>query len=97
MPNGDSSSSLPLNENLPFKSVKKPDFQKIECTFHGSFTFFYFTHHFRVVLACLVVSMVTAVYSNSSVFIVCDSGVVRGDILQCSASVVDICTDDTQC
>ena len=59
--------------------------------------FFYFTRHFRVVLACLVVSMVTALHSNSSVFVVCDSGVVRGDILQCSASVVNICTDDTQC
>lgn len=29
---------------LPFKSVKKPDFQKIECTFHGSFTFFSISH-----------------------------------------------------
>ena len=29
---------------LPFKSVKKPDFQKMECTFHGSFTFFSISH-----------------------------------------------------
>ena len=29
---------------LPFKSVKKPDFQKIECTFHESFTFFSISH-----------------------------------------------------
>lgn len=84
-------------KTLPFKSLKNLMNRKLKCTFHGSFTFFYFTHHFRVVLACLAVSMVTALHSNSSVFIVCDSGVVRGDILQCSASVVDICTDDTQC
>ena len=42
--NGDSSSSLPLNENFTFQICKKPDFQKMECTFHGSFTFFSISH-----------------------------------------------------
>ena len=52
---------------------------------------------FRVVLACLDVAITAAYNCSSSVSVVGDSCLVRGDILQCQARVVDICTDDPQC
>ena len=44
MLNGDSSSSLPLNENFTFQIFKKPDFQKIEMYFSWKFYLFSISH-----------------------------------------------------
>ena len=50
-----------------------------------------------MVLACLDVAITAAYNCSSSFSVVGDSCLVRGDILQCQARVVDICTDDPQC
>ena len=52
---------------------------------------------FRVVLACLDVTISAAYNCSSSVSVVGDPCLVRGDFLQWQACVVDICTDDPQC
>ena len=44
MLNGDSSSSLPLNENFTFQIFKKPDEQKIEMYFSWRFYLFSISH-----------------------------------------------------
>ena len=44
MLNGDSSSSLPLNENFTFQIFKKPDEQKIEMYFSWKFYLFSISH-----------------------------------------------------
>ena len=68
------------------------------CTGHKVWIFIIF-YHYRVVLESLAVSMATAHNCSSFVFVVRDSGLVWGDVLQQRACAVDICTDDwwSQC
>lgn len=64
-------------------------------TMLNTFYSFFFLLIPRMALEGLALSMVIAYHCGASAFVVCDSCLVRGDVLQCQACAVNLRTDDS--